>query len=422
MCISFDLIYKLLIVCISFDGLFSNVIIPLNYLKYFLMAILIFFIIVRNNYRLSFPFKNFFLKLYVLIIVLTVIKSISFFMNYGFAGIEIPAKYLFFVISLICFNYTFLFGISNQKLLQFFAKTELVWSIINPILFFLRPSILKASAGQWAGRITVGYPTIDVVLYAIAIAVFLFDHENQKNYKKRVLASVILIIGTFLQASGTGAVLVFMEMCFLLFTLMPVKTNQAVKYRWRKIMFLLMLVGAGFLSAITYLQRYDKNLLDDGFRIIENRAAILLGNENKVNYNTLDFRQNQLQLAQYYYQNTPNELFWGAGFGPLNYKDDRDKSIYKSVFLENQFHLFLFTTGFFGLTTFSLLVLSMAIKIVKTRNIMLTCIFTVLITAFYTSLPLRDFSLTFLLGLSIIRVKEEGTSFGLNDYKKMRTL
>lgn len=404
-----DFLYKLLIVCITFDGLFSRLIIPLNYGKYVIVACILYHVLKKTDFRFSIPLESSFLKLFVLLTFFSVIRSIPFFFDYGFVGFDVPKKYTFFIFSLICFYHSPLFGISNNKLLYFFAQNELVWSILNPILYFIKPFFLTERAGMWFGRISVGYPTIDVVLYAIAIAVFLFHEDNLRFYKRNVVFCIILFIGIFMQASGTGIVLSFVIIFFLLFS----KCNH--RFKWRKILFLFLGIFLSSVSAFTILQKKDAYLYEKSIMSIENRIGVLMGHSNmEMDVNTLEIRKDEFQESRKVYQNSLSTLFFGVGFGPLYYRNNKNECGYQYVFLENQFHVILFSMGYLGIIIFFIALGTIVYDVFVFTNVMLCCCCLIMSIAFFTSNVLMDFSLTTLLGLFMAIVKREKDVYILN--------
>ena len=403
MCVSIDFVYKLLIICIGFDSLFSRLILPLNGLKYLVVSFLIFWIIKTNQFRVSIPIKNRFVKFYVLLTSFSVLISLPFCFDYGFAGLDVPKKYFFFIISVICSYYAPKFGIARKELLRFFAKIELVWAIMNPVLYFLSPPIFLNGAQRWYGRISVGYPTIDVVLYSVAIVIFLFDEDNQQFYKRRILASVILLIGIASQSSGTGIVLSVVIFMIYFVTLLPLKINRNVRYKRNKTLLLVSLFLLSTVSAITVFQKVDEVLYEKMVYSVENRVGILLGEKNvELDVNTLDMRAQEFNDAKKMYQNTITSQLFGVGFGPINYRPDRNKAMYETVFLENQFHMFLFSQGFLGVAVFVLVLISVAYQGIKKINMVLFGCLLVIFFGFFTSVPLMDFPIVSLLGLLFV--------------------
>ena len=405
-------LYRLLIFVICFEEIFSRLIFPLKYCKYLIVAFTIILILHKKNWRFSFPIKTFWGKCFIVITIISTIISIPFFLDYGWMGFDVPKKYLFFPILAICFYYAPLFGCSIKQLLFFYAKVMLFYSILNPILYFLKLPIWNSS-GYW-GRISVGYPTIDVVSYAIAIAIFLFG--NMKiHWAKQALASFIIASGIIMQVSGTGIVLLAVIFIFSIAFEISDKIHGTSENLGKKILLLLALVAFSIPVGYGILYTQRPVLLQDMEWHLENRLSLMLqGGQYSSDVNTMDIRKDEYKIAEKEYQNELSLKIFGVGFGPVNFSPSTNVTSKKTVFLESQYHLTLFTSGFLGVAILLLAVAEIIIKAYKNKDRLLIIIGTLFICTFGTVNPLMSFSLVGILSLCYVQIFSKGHDSGNN--------
>ena len=409
-------LYRLLIFFICFEEMISRIVFPVKYCKYLLVFIVLIAVLHKNKWRFSFPIKTLFGKVFLLITVYSTIISVPFFVYYGWNGFDVPKKYLFFPILVICFYYAPLFGCSVKSLLFFYARTMLIYSVMNVVLYFLNLPIWN-SDGYW-GRISVGYPTVDVVSYAIAIAIFMFGNIN-KNWIGHAVASFVIALGIMSQVSGTGIVLLTMTFIFSVVFKISNKEGCVSRDLGKKILLLLtmMLVSVPVGYGILYSQRPD--LLHKMEMQLENRVALLMqGKDYSLDVNTMDTRKEEFKIAKTYYLNDFESIAFGYGFGPLDYSYKmKNKILKKTVFLESQNHLIVFTSGVLGLIVFFLAVAETMKIIIRKKDRLLFVIGCFFIASFWTANPLMSFSLVGILSLCYVRAfcKEETEQKCFND-------
>lgn len=386
----------------------SRIVFPVKYCKYLVVFIVLIAVLHKNKWRFSFPIKTLFGKMFLLITLYSTLISIPFFVYYGWNGFDVPKKYLFFPILVICFCYAPLFECSVKSLLFFYARTMLFYSVMNVVLYFLNLPIWN-SDGYW-GRISVGYPTVDVVSYAIAIAIFMFGNIN-KNWIGHAVASFVIALGIMSQVSGTGIVLLAMTVIFSVVLKFSNKECCVSRDLGKKILLLLamMLVSVPVGYGILYSQRPD--LLHKMEMQLENRVALLMqGKDYSLDVNTMDTRKDEFKIAKTHYINDFESFAFGYGFGPLDYSYKmKNKILKKTVFLESQNHLIIFTSGVLGLIVFFLAVVETMKIIVRKRDWLLFVIGCFFIASFWTVNPLMSFSLVGILSICYVRVfsKEE---------------
>lgn len=396
-------LYRLLIFFVCFEEMISRIVVPVKYCKYLLVFVVLITVLHKNKWRFSFPIKTLFGKVFLLITIYSTLVSIPFFVYYGWNGFDVPKKYLFFPILVICFYYAPLFECSMKSLLFFYARTMLFYSVMNAALYFLNLPIWTG-AGYW-GRISVGYPTVDVVSYAIAIAVFMFGNMNQ-NWIRHTFASFVIALGVISQVSGTGIVLLLMIFVFSVVFEISDKAHRTSKDLGKKILLLLamMLVSVPIGYGVLYSQRPD--LLHKMEMQLENRVALLMqGKDYSLDVNTMETRKEEFETAKQHYLNDFESVAFGYGFGPLDYSYSMKNRILKeTVFLESQYHLTLFTSGVLGVIVLFLVVAEVMKRVVRNKDRLLFVIGCLFIVSFWTTNPLMSFSLVGILSLCYVMV------------------
>lgn len=398
------ILYRFLIVCICFEEIFSRIVFPLKICKYILVIQILLMVLYKRKMNVVFPFKAWPEKLFLIVTSVSVVISIPFFMDYGWVGLDVPKKYLFFPILVICFYYAPFFNCNVGKLTFFYARIIILYSLLNPILYFLHLPIWNG-VGYW-GRISVGYPTVDVVAYAIGLAIILFDeYSHVWSWKKQSLAAFFLIVGILSQASGTGIVLVFVIFVFMIMYIFFFKEKRQVALQKKKLCLIVLLLSISAPIGYGALLSLNPDLLKKMEWHFENRTRILLNGGNALDdVNTVDMRKDEFQNAKDVYLKDFSSVLFGAGFGPLDYSSKRNVGNDKQkVFLESQFHLTMFSSGVVGLIVLlGTFVVAMK-KIVMKKNILMFVVGSCFLVSFGTTNPLMSFSLTGILALCYTR-------------------
>jgi len=396
-------LYRLLIFSICFEEMISRIIFPVKYCKYLLVFTILIAVLHKNKWRFSFPIKTFFGKFFLVITTYSVLISIPFFVYYGWNGFDVPKKYLFFPILVICFYYAPLFECSIKNLLFFYARTMLFYSVMNAVLYFLNLPIWSG-AGYW-GRVSVGYPTVDVVSYAIAIAIFMFGDMN-RNWIRHTLASFIITLGVISQVSGTGIILLLMLFVFSVFFEISDKLHRISKDLGKKILLLLAMMLVSIPIGYGMLNSQRPDLLHKMEMQLENRVTLLMqGKDYTLDINTMDTRKEEFETAKSRYLIDFESVAFGYGFGPLDYSNTKNNGFLgETVFLESQYHLTLFTSGVLGVIVLFLVVIEVMKRIIHNKDRLLFVIGSAFIVSFWTTNPLMSFSLVGILSLCYVIV------------------
>lgn len=184
------------------------------------------------------------------------------------------------------YNYEELTLRRRHRLYKQVIYVALVFSIINTLLYFIPLPIWNRQEFWW-GRISCGYPTMDVVSLSYALVILLYKPNLVIRSWTKFLFSLIIIIEISLNFSGTGMVL--LPLC-----LFPLLITAKMTFKNLIFVFLsiLLLVGAFF-----FIQNKFPDELEDGLVIIENKTAIL-GGDDYVKTNTLEIRERQFSSQE----------------------------------------------------------------------------------------------------------------------------
>ena len=189
-------LYKILVIYVFFNEILTKSIFEgLTSLKYLIFCYLVFYLInKRNKVKFSLFSKGFkSLYLYILLIVIITLPS---FLSVGLAGLGSLKNLLFLPLSIYLFTfYERITGKSFQSLITFIVKVAVAHVIINTFLYFVEIPIWKSFHPYW-GRISQGYPTIDVVVLSFSLAICLMYSRLELKSATRVLFSFILVVMT----------------------------------------------------------------------------------------------------------------------------------------------------------------------------------------------------------------------------------
>ena len=351
--ILYQISLKTLIVFFCFHEMISRTILPVGLLKYVALFLMIFFVVCRPGFSFvryikEVPFKDF-----LAISAVQFFFSIPAFLSYRMDGSYVMRMYLFYPLFFLVIQQARYFGLKYEHLIAFFIKVMLVYAYLNVFLYFVRIPIWNEQLTLFWGRITVGYPTIDVINYLVAlIFVLFFDGFSHYGFVKRLICSLSFSLGIILQTSGTGITLLLV--CFVtlaIFAFLPYNSHNSF-CSMQKIIFLstlaLLFVGAGV--AYKFLNETNPQLLETMSYQIENRYFVLTNQENKstINVNTMDMRDVAFEKARTTYMKKPLDYILGVGYDDVTY-ESKNASRGLGVFLESQVYLALFTTGIVGL-------------------------------------------------------------------------
>ena len=309
----------------------------------------------------------------------------------------------------VFYYYEKLTGKNYSNLIRIIVNTSVIFSIVNVVLYFIPLPIWNRDEFWW-GRISCGYPTLDVISQAYAIILLLYYPTLNYSTVKSVFYLMILSAGIMLNFSGTGTV--------ILFLIMVVSIIPGVLYK-RRLKFLsiyIIVVISSFSIIVTYISTNFPNEYQMGIVLLEEKYGNLTGQETGTG-NTLETRKEQMEKVSSHNKNIISILF-GQG---LNYATNDDivmQKYSKAYMIENQFSLIQVCYGYWGLLLFLYIIFDMSIYTFykigdKQYKIMILLAILVFIANSYVLLPFILFPN--MIGLALF------TSLQLLQSKKIKT-
>ncbi len=98
-------------------------------------------------------------------------------------------------------------GYYRGKLFDYYINFSFLYSILTILIYFLLPSVYETVGNNWSGRISIGYPTMDI--YFLSCSLILLKYSNFRKVRKLGF-SIIIIICLLLQNTTTGFILLFL--------------------------------------------------------------------------------------------------------------------------------------------------------------------------------------------------------------------
>lgn len=304
----------------------------------------------------------------------------------------------FFMLLFVMDRFESFSGMSYEDYFRFIIILSIVYCIFNTVFYFVPLPIWDENSSRLfldtVGRITCGYAPTDVVVICLSLCLLL-QNKLLFHYKIRILFIIVLIVETFLLASGTGIFcLIFIGLVYLYYS----------KYRFKfKAISFLCLTMFFFSVIVEPIVKKNKEL-SGTMVMIESRINQVFS-PNKVEYNTLDIRKYEYKKATSFIKSNMDEIF-GIGFGKYTNKMEK-VNFDKTIFIENQFDSFRISYGIMGFILYICMLLSWIKPIPKNKSIkflLITTLF-IFISNNYTATPMYGFqeSFFFTLILSYIR-------------------
>lgn len=372
---------------------------PFKYVKYLLVPILLSFVFVKLDGKIKIPIKEKSAWIFMIINVMAAFFSLDMFVSLDRDGFEVVKKYMFCPLLIICFYHSSLFKINAQKLISFFSDTMVAFAMLSVFFYFVRVPIWNDFQRFYWGRITVGYPTIDAVNCVIAISVLMlcFGKESKISFWFRLAKIYILAVFVILQTSGTGIGLLCALVAYCLALPFFKKwIEQRNIQSARKILLpllLMFLLSASFI--VGFLKIYDAKLLENMTLTVENRVAILTNDKySDLDVNTMMMRVNGFEKVKKLYMKNNSDFLFGKGFGLISYDPRKIYSGFR-VFLESQWYLSIFSTGYIGTFFLLLFFVELIKKSMKGTKMSSHTLFSVIciFASMFTSCTLMSFAL-----------------------------
>lgn len=354
---------KAIIFLAFFDGIRSNLSFGkyITFIKLGITFCMLFFVLF--NYPIKYKLVNKAVFPFYLYVAITIILSFlhCIFIN-SFTGIRVISQYFLFFIFIYIFQPLILiYRIKIGTILTFIIKIAVIYVIANWFLYFIELPIWN-KFHPWFGRISQGYPTIDVFPLGISLAILMLYPELNLTKFKRWIYTLIVSIGLLGLVSGTG----FVFICIIYFSALTIlkykKQHCNIIFNYKAIILPICLL---IFSGLFILAQKEPNLYQNISKVAENRISILF-NSNNIEYNTLDIRKEQFSEAkQKHIKDCIDQLFGvGVAYVNVNAGDINNNTIY----IEDQYALNLITIGIIGNTFLFLFFFSLIYLILKNKS------------------------------------------------------
>lgn len=346
-------LYQLIVIFIFFDGIRSNSIFRNSFtlVREAVVVLLLIQCYIQNRYKI-------YGVIHKTVIIFMLYHAFICFMTLLLPGMiqtsfMVKPFYLLFGIYLF-YYFQELTNKSYDDLFRFAIYVAVAFVCINTLLYFVPTGIITKQQ-MWWGRVSVGYPTMDVITLAYALCILLFyPNLGIKGFLKPIFILTI-IFGIMLNFSGTGIVALSLILATALLTSGIVKN--------RKVLLTSALIVIVFLpTALTYLSYNYESEYKDGSMLIGNKINIIL--ENDVQTNTLEIRYEQYEKISR--QMTTIEKVFGRSL--INASNDAKMLKQQGVYMiENQYDFCRSAYGYVGLSLYILMIVAYAYNILKTR-------------------------------------------------------
>lgn len=279
--------------------------------------------------------------------ILIGIYSIPDFLSIGIDGFMYYKQFFLFLISIYIFTYyRELTHHEYNYLFKQFIDIACLFIVTNILFYFINPPFI-INGMNFKGRISVGYPTVDVIPMIYAINILYFYPQIIKNKFKYSIYFFILTIGIISQFTGSGTILLLFSLClFFYYTIKHIKNKIYRNKFLLSVSFTVIII----IGSISIIKTKYADIFNVSLPIIENRINTLLGKDSDLNIDTQEIRNNQFTETYKYFIKDDIDKLFGVGFGyvslDLNLLDQ--SYIPRYIFIENQYGFNLLTYGIIG--------------------------------------------------------------------------
>lgn len=362
-----SLLYNILLYCICLEEILAYMNIPVTSIKYIVTIILTVRLYKKGAHSCKLP-NILGLRLFIALLLIALIRGIPSYITGDIDGFLYWKNLLWFPV--LMYIYTNMEKFSDIKwndYISHYINAMCVYVFLNFLLYYISIPFLITERQRYWGRLTVGYPTIDVILLCLALG-FILIIQNHWSVKQKVIKFLIISIGTAAQASGTGLVLFFILLIIALaYNLrIGVRKNTGLKIFRRTILASLFIICIGTGSLISYFKSQNPLLYENMRLQIENRFNILIGkgDNSELEINTLEVREMHLKHAEKRFIHTDFLKAIGIGYGRIS-MTNYDNS---HIVCEDQYTLNKITIGWIGNYVYILVLISLFFKILKLYN------------------------------------------------------
>ena len=328
--------------------------------KYVICLIIILLIIRENRLKskIQIPAN---IKFFYLLVFFYFFLSLPDFIEYGWGGFLLWKQFMWLPIFVIIFTRThYLTSFSQHQVVLLFVRVMFLYCFLNCLFYFIELPIWK-NYHVYMGRITVGYPTVDVVITIFALLVVLFHPHLQFKYLEKTVYIVTFVLSILSQASGTGIFL--LVFCFVTVGIYLLRTR---KIKTTSLILAIAIISFSAANILSYMRNNNSALYDNIMLQIENRVYVMIGkgHQAEMNVNTLDIRQEEYIKAEKKHSGEIGVVF-GHGFGKVT---GNIKEITSNIFLiEDQYHIIKFAMGWLGVLLFYSILVTLFFRIFFSR-------------------------------------------------------
>lgn len=345
--------YFLIIIFVFFDGIRSNSIFA-DYLT-LVRESLVWILMIKCYFIQKNSFRKIYGKCLILFFIYHIFISILSYLQPGLIRTSFIVKPFTMLLGIYVFYYyPEVTKHSYDTLFKLIVKTGVVFVFVNTILYFV-PASFILDQNPWWGRISVGYPTMDVISLAYALSIILFYPYLQVPKLIKSVFIIILIIGNLLNFSGTGIILLAI---ILLTTFLAV---GSLGKNIRPIIIAAVISAISFSAIITFVSSNYSKEYTDGVNLLQNKIDIILG--KNVQYNTLETRYEQYDKISE--KMTTTEKIFGRTL--INASNDMEDIKHGAYMIENQYDFILACYGYIGLGIYVMVIFSFIMEIFRLK-------------------------------------------------------
>lgn len=347
-----------------FDGIRSNMLHSeyITLVKAIVTFGTFFFVLLyyKKGLKLNWGIKLFYIDVLIVFLV-SLCDAIQLNIYYG---IRFYAQYFLFIL----FVYLYQPLVHSEKfninqILTSVTKISVLYVLMNWFFFFIELPIWTRFHPWW-GRISQGYPTLEVFPLSISLAILLLYEKLLYSRNLRLLYILIVTAGLLGMVSGTGFVSLGL-ISITVFMVLSYKKKPSIIIKQTFIS--LAIIGILIFSGITAIRHYSPALYENIIYVGNNRLSILLGGGEDVEFNTFDIRKKQYEAAQKKY--IKDEIDYLVGIGTAKVTCDALLVNEKNIFIEDQYSLNFITMGVLGNVLMAIFLLSLIIHTLKRNDI-----------------------------------------------------
>lgn len=340
-------------------------------LRVFAFLTLLFICLLHNKELRFFPKKNlskFLTVLFYLYFLFVGFLSIDAIIDSTNEGGRIYRQYFFLLVFIYEFvNFKKLTNRSLCQYLYFLITMAAAWVVINFLLYFIELPIWE-NYRPWVGRISNGYPTVDVICLCFALVFILLIENTLFSIRKRLIISFLIIIGIISQFSGTGSVaLILILLVFFLLSLFSRDIGSTLKKNFYLcVASLLIFISVGF----GYFYTREPELTEAAMSLITKKLGYFLGDDYDLPEwgtrqwgDTMEMRNDQFE-SNIKHLRTVSDQVIGIGFNEVT-MDNGGASKRNGIFIEDQYALNYISIGNLGSLLFILFVCAPLINWIK---------------------------------------------------------